>query len=90
MKNKIIDFKNTKAVQNRNLKKEYEKPSNMIDNMNWIIKALEADVIDSLDIIFKYNNEILYYGTSNDKTKNEIKQELLYSIKNLYAKAIIE
>ncbi|WP_236906914.1 hypothetical protein [Clostridium sporogenes] len=47
-------------------------------------------MIDSVDIIFKYNNEILYYGTNNDKTENEIKQELLDSIKNLYAKAIIE
>ncbi|NFA60042.1 hypothetical protein EXM63_02270 [Clostridium botulinum] len=90
MKNKIIGFTSTKAVQNKNLKKEYEEPSTIIDDMNWIIKALEVGVIDSVDIIFKYNNEILYYGTNNDKPKNEIKQELLYSVKNLYAKAIIE
>ncbi|WP_251862421.1 hypothetical protein [Clostridium sp. Marseille-Q2269] len=90
MENKIIDFKNIKLIKNNNLKKQYKNQANMIDDMNWIIKALEIGIIDKLDIIFKYDNKMHYYGTSNDKTKNEIKQELLNNIRNLHSKAIIE
>lgn len=89
MKDKVINFKSTKAVKNNKLKTEYECPG-ITNDMFWIVKALEVGMLDEVDIMFKYQGEILYYGTSKDKCKDEIKLELIEKVRELKAIAVID
>jgi hypothetical protein len=88
--NKIIEFNKKKADKTNILKDEYEKDTPKLDDMYWILEGYKTGKIKSVDIMFEFDTEQLYVGTTKRESLVGLQEELHDKVDRILGRARIE